>query len=438
MKEILSRIVFIVVDILSIILSIVLAFYLRGFVHFFEKTHTIPLSQYLTLYPLYIVVLIIFTSEGVYTRRYDFWHETRLILKALLYSLVIVLAYLALSKTIEDYSRAVIILSFLFMAFFIPLLKRSMKITLHKLGIWKKPAVIYGQDELLRREIFTNPYLGYVDALENEPKTVFINSAKMDHYSLRKVIDEQIRTNHEVIFIPLLNDFDLTQSQIYELSNARTNLISLQNRLKSRLRRAVKLLFDMLLAILLLPVLLPVMAIIALFIKKEEPEGSIFFRQERLGKDGKLFVCYKFRTMKEDSEKLLQDYLSKHPEEIEYYEKYHKYINDPRVTKIGAFLRKTSLDELPQIFNVLKVEMSFVGPRPYMPNEKDKIGESFETIAKVRPGITGLWQVSGRSEIDFYSRVEMDVWYIRNWNLWMDIVILTKTAKAVLAKEGAY
>jgi len=197
----------------------------------------------------------------------------------------------------------------------------------------------------------------------------------------------------------------------------------------------------MLLAILLLPILLPIMAIIALFIKKEEPEGSIFFRQERLGKDGNLFICYicyKFRTMKEDSEKLLQDYLSQHPEEMVYYEKYHKYINDPRVTKIGAFLRKTSLDELPQIFNVLKIEMSFVGPRPYMPNEKDKIGESFETIAKVRPGITGLWQVSGRSEIDFCKRVEMDVWYIRNWNLWMDIVILTKTAKAVLAKEGAY
>lgn len=194
----------------------------------------------------------------------------------------------------------------------------------------------------------------------------------------------------------------------------------------------------MFLALLLLPLLLPILAIIALLIKKEEPEGSILFKQERLGKDGKLFLCYKFRTMKEESDELLQGYLKDHPEEIVYYEKYHKYKNDPRVTKIGAILRKTSLDELPQIFNVLKMEMSFVGPRPYMPNEKKKMGEYFETIVRVRPGITGLWQVSGRSEVDFHSRVDMDVWYIRNWNLWMDIIILLKTAKTVVVREGAY
>jgi undecaprenyl-phosphate galactose phosphotransferase len=100
-------------------------------------------------------------------------------------------------------------------------------------------------------------------------------------------------------------------------------------------------------------------------------------------------------------------------------------------------LRKPSLDELPQIFNVLKGQMSFIGPRPYMLNEKEKIGQAVDTILSVKPGITGLWQVSGRSEVDFYSRVEMDVWYIRNWNLWMDFEILLKTIKTVLAREGA-
>jgi len=438
MREILSKIIFFAVDLVGIIISIFLAYQLRSVADFLEKAHTIPLHDYLTLFPIYIVVLSIFAYEGIYTRRYDFWHETRLILKALLFSLIAVLAYLALSKTIGNYSRIVVILSFLCMAFLIPVLKRVVKIALYKFGLWQKPAIIYGEDDLLQREIYSNPYLGYTEANEKDPKTVFINSRKMDYKTLKQTIDEQIGTNHEVIFIPLLNDFDLTQSQIYELSNVRTNLISLQNRLKSRLRRVTKLIFDMFLALLLLPLLLPILAIIALLIKKEEPEGSILFKQERLGKDGKLFLCYKFRTMKEESDELLQGYLKDHPEEIVYYEKYHKYKNDPRVTKIGAILRKTSLDELPQIFNVLKMEMSFVGPRPYMPNEKKKMGEYFETIVRVRPGITGLWQVSGRSEVDFHSRVDMDVWYIRNWNLWMDIIILLKTAKTVVVREGAY
>ncbi|MCF6201511.1 MAG: exopolysaccharide biosynthesis polyprenyl glycosylphosphotransferase [Hydrogenimonas sp.] len=438
MKETLSKIVFLIVDLAAIAISISLAYYLRNFVALFDTPHAIPLSKYMGFFPIYVVILTIFTYEGIYTRRYDFWHETRLVIKALFFSFIIVLAYLALSKTIENYSRAVIIFSFLIMMFFIPLLKRVTKLTLYKMKIWQKPAAIYGKDILLHNEIYANPYLGYIEAKNQEPKTIFINSRDMNHSSLKQIIDEQIRTNHEVIFIPLLNDFDLTQSQIYELSNIRTNLISLQNRLKSRYRRTLKYIFDYLFALLILPFLLPILAFIGFLIKKEEPNGTILFKQARLGKDGKAFICYKFRTMKENGEELLKAYLDKNPEEVDYYNTYHKYKNDPRVTKIGAFLRKTSLDELPQIFNIIKGEMSFVGPRPYMLNEKEKIGNKLETILKVRPGITGLWQVSGRSEVDFFDRIDMDVWYIRNWNLWMDIVILTKTVKAVLIKEGAY
>jgi undecaprenyl-phosphate galactose phosphotransferase len=141
--------------------------------------------------------------------------------------------------------------------------------------------------------------------------------------------------------------------------------------------------------------------------------------------------------MFEESDDRLTTYLKQHPEEVEFYNIYHKYKNDPRITNIGHTLRRTSLDELPQIFNVFKNEMSFIGPRPYMLNEKEKIGEKADTVLTVRPGITGLWQVSGRSDVDFHSRVKLDVWYIRNWNLWMDMVILLKTIKTVLIKEGA-
>ncbi len=141
--------------------------------------------------------------------------------------------------------------------------------------------------------------------------------------------------------------------------------------------------------------------------------------------------------MREDGDGILEAYLKEHPEEVENYKKYHKYENDPRITKIGNLLRRTSLDELPQIFNVYKREMSFIGPRPYMLNEKEKIGDALDALLMVRPGITGLWQVSGRSDVDFHSRVKLDVWYIRNWNLWMNFVILLKTIRTVLFRDGA-
>ena len=171
---------------------------------------------------------------------------------------------------------------------------------------------------------------------------------------------------------------------------------------------------------------------------KREDGGTVFFKQTRLGQYGKNFGCYKFRSMSENSDGLLQTYLDEYPQEIRNYEIYHKYENDPRITKIGRFLRKTSLDELPQIINVLKGEMSLIGPRPYMPDERVEMSESADIILAVKPGITGLWQVSGRNNVDFVSRVEMDVWYVRNWSIWSDIVILLKTIQVVLGRKGSY
>lgn len=181
----------------------------------------------------------------------------------------------------------------------------------------------------------------------------------------------------------------------------------------------------------------PVLVLIAFWIKKEDPKGEVFFLQRRLGVNGKEFMCYKFRSMYSD-QSFMQEWLEKNPEEAAYYRIYHKYMNDPRITKIGAFLRKTSLDELPQLINVLRGEMSLVGPRPYMVIEKKDIGKKAPLVLAVKPGITGMWQVSGRSDVNFDSRVEMDVWYMKNWSLWNDIVILIKTVQAVFKRDGAY
>jgi len=437
MKDLISKIIFILFDILIIAFSVYLAYILRST---FENLNvqTIPLSEHLALYPLYIILIILFTYEGIYTYRYDFWHESRLILKGVFFSVLIIFAYLAMTKSIQDYSRLIIGFSFLFIAILIPLSKNISKKLLHKLGLWQKKAKIYGDDPFLTDEIFGNPYLGYVQAKHGqEPSTVFVNSKNSDIGTLKKIISSQIKIRSEVIFIPLIDDYDLTHSHTYELSNTRTNLIVFKNRLKSRYRLILKKVSDFMLSLFIFPFLIPIMLYIAYRIKRDEPKQNIFFKQKRLGMEGKPFVCYKFQTMYENSDELLQKYLKEHPEEVRYYDTYHKYKKDPRITKIGHFLRRTSLDELPQIFNVFKAEMSFIGPRPYMMNEKEKIGEDIETVLTVKPGITGLWQVSGRSDVDFHSRVKLDVWYIRNWNLWMDLVILIKTIKTVLLKDGA-
>ncbi|PMP89287.1 MAG: undecaprenyl-phosphate galactose phosphotransferase WbaP, partial [Desulfurella sp.] len=165
----------------------------------------------------------------------------------------------------------------------------------------------------------------------------------------------------------------------------------------------------------------------------------VFYVSKRLGQNGKLFNFLKFRTMYKDNDRLLKEYLSKNKEARLEWEKYQKLKNfDPRVTRIGRFLRKTSLDELPQIINVLFGQMSLVGPRPYLPQELEKIGDSINTILLTKPGITGLWQVSGRNELDFQTRVDLDCFYVTNWSLWFDIVILLKTIYAVLKQKGAY
>ncbi len=438
MKEFSAKFIFVLIDIFAIFISLVLAYLLRNLLAgMFSGVDSYMLSNYTSFYPIYFITIILLAYEGIYTHRYDFWHESRVILKSLVFSFLILLAYLAMTKSVQDYSRAVIAFSFLFMAFFLPLFKNVCKKLLFKLGLWKRRAKVYGNDPFLNEEIFNNHYLGYVDAKERTPKTVFVNSHNEDLNTLTQIINQEIEKSHQVIFIPFMDAYDLTHSHIYRLSNTRNNLIVFQNRLKSRCRLWAKKLSDLGMFIIAFPLLTPIMLYIAYKIRKEEPGCSILFKQERLGKEGKIFVCYKFRTMFEESDEKLNAYLKEHPEEVEFYATYHKYQNDPRITKIGDTLRRTSLDELPQIFNIFKNEMSFIGPRPYMLNEKEEIGENVDTVLTVKPGITGLWQVSGRSDVDFHSRVGLDVWYIRNWNLWLDLVILLKTVKTVFIRKGA-
>jgi len=392
---------------------------------------------YSLVLPIYIVLVSMFIFDGLYAYRFDFWHESRLILRGILFSFIIIFAYFSLIDFQQLYHRDAIIFSFLIMAILLPISKIIIKKTLFSMGYWKIGVKILTENFNLEKEIFDNPYLGYIKSQRENVTIVFIDSHSSNERDIENLLDREIESKNQVIFIPIFDKYHFSNSKVFELTNVRTSLVVLQNRLKSKYRIYMTILYNYILAALIAPLLLPIIGIIALKIKKDS-EGPVFFKQRRLGKDGKEFLVYKFRTMYMDSDTMLQEYLNKHPEEVKNYELYHKYENDPRITRIGHFLRNTSLDEVAQIINVFKGEMNFMGPRPYMVEEKELIGdENHDIILKVNPGITGLWQVSGRSELSFQERVELDRWYIQNWSMWMDFVIFLKTIYVVLNRAGA-
>ncbi|SHI53124.1 sugar transferase [Lutispora thermophila] len=191
-----------------------------------------------------------------------------------------------------------------------------------------------------------------------------------------------------------------------------------------RFQIIVKNILDFIFSLLFLIILLPIFVIIAIVIKLDS-KGSAFFIQERVGKDGKLFKVYKFRTMYQNNKQMKID---------EYYTEE----NDPRITRIGRFLRKTSLDELPQLINIIKGEMSFIGPRPTLKYQVDQYNEFQMQRLKMRPGVTGWAQVNGRNSIPWSERIKYDVYYVNNYSLFFDLKILLKTVKVVLSHDGIY
>lgn len=200
--------------------------------------------------------------------------------------------------------------------------------------------------------------------------------------------------------------------------------------------RLVKRAVDVLGALLVLVVLAPVLAGIALLIRMDAP-GAVLYRQERMGQEGRIITILKFRTMCEDADQTLATILDTDPALRREYDRYHKLHDDPRVTRVGKVLRSYSLDELPQILNVLRGDMSLVGPRAYMPSELGEMRGLARTVLQCPPGITGLWQVSGRNHLSFADRVNLDVHYLQNWSPWLDLYLLVRTGPVVLSGDGA-
>lgn len=201
--------------------------------------------------------------------------------------------------------------------------------------------------------------------------------------------------------------------------------------------KVVKRGVDIALMVVSLPVVLLVLAVVALLVKLSSP-GPVFYSHRRIRRGGTFFSMWKFRTMCVNSADVLEEYLARHPEARAEWNRTHKLRDDPRVTPVGRFLRRYSLDELPQLWNVASGEMSLVGPRPIVAAEVEKYGDCFDCYCSVVPGLTGLWQVSGRSELSYDERVALDCEYVARWSLTKDAMILMKTLSSVVNQDGAY
>ena len=207
-----------------------------------------------------------------------------------------------------------------------------------------------------------------------------------------------------------------------------------QNIIYRFIKRAIDILAGLVGVILLIPLMIVVEII---RIAKKENQGPLFYEQLRIGKNGKQFRMYKFRSMCMNADDTLKEYLKNNEEARKEFKKYKKLKKDPRITKVGKVLRETSLDEFPQLINVLLGNMSLVGPRPYLPREKEDMGEYYSSIIKVKPGITGYWQIRGRSKTSFNDRLKMDLQYVNNCSLKNEIKILVKTFSKVFKRDGA-
>ncbi|WP_303841075.1 undecaprenyl-phosphate galactose phosphotransferase WbaP [Selenomonas ruminantium] len=293
-------------------------------------------------------------------------------------------------------------------------------------------------------DIIPNQYklLGKISEAEkivenSHVQNVIITVPGMERDKLQQLITTVQPHVRNLSYVPDLIGTPMMGVEAQVLFTEEILMLHLRNNLAMRRNKIYKRIFDLVCTICGGLLILPIIAMIALLVAIDN-RGNVIFAHRRIGKDGKEFPCYKFQSMVPNAQEILQDYLAKNPEARKEWDESFKLTNDPRVTKLGSFLRKTSLDELPQLWNVIKGDMSLVGPRPIVKKEIERYGEYFREYAMVLPGITGMWQASGRSDTTYEERVSMDTWYVRNWSVWLDIMYLAKTFTAVIFGKGAY
>ena len=307
-------------------------------------------------------------------------------------------------------------------------------------GLGLKPVAVLDDDAQGQQHVHGVPILGPVELapllLEGQrPAYAVFAMPDIPQHQLMSMIEGYGAKFSHVLVIPDLHGF----SSLWVASKSVGGMVGLELRQQVLLSDygVVKRCLDLAVTIVGGILSLPLLGLIACWIKLDS-RGPLLYGQTRIGQNGVRFKAWKFRSMVTDADNQLASCLERSPQLREEWERDHKLKHDPRITAAGRLLRRTSLDELPQLWNVLKGEMSLVGPRPITDEEVDKYGSNFELYKRVKGGITGLWQVSGRNDLSYDERVYWDLFYVRNWSVWLDLCILFRTIAAVLFSKGAY
>ena len=459
----------VIIDYISVICGIVSAYNLRLLLPFSESDMVLHIDYWYAyiITPL-VFIIVLFLNHG-YKIDTAYWEKVKIIFRSITIGIVLSIVLMYAGHILNNVSRLFVILSYGFILLYIILFRYILARTLIKLNVLAIPVLLVGAGktaELVDIHFNNMPLTMYkiVGFVDDNPKSsvlankyeclgkfsdaeavikkynipnVLVCAPGLESRKLVTLINKLQILVEKVTFVPELFGIPAANIQARGLMNEQTLILEVKNNLAQRRNRLFKRIFDITATVVGGILILPVALIVAVLIYLDSP-GPIVFGHKRVGQGGKEFPCYKFRSMVPNAQEALEIYLKENPEAREEWERDFKLKDDPRVTKIGKFLRKTSLDELPQLWNVLIGDMSLVGPRPIVRAEVEKYGEYINDFYLVPPGITGVWQVSGRSDTTYEERVLMDSWYVHNWSVWIDIVYLVKTVFAVIKSKGAY
>ncbi len=406
-------------------------------------------------------VLIAFARHGHYWRRMPFWSALRDMLGVSLAAMLCA-GFLEYSSHQQE-SRIFLVLTWLIFPLIAAMFRRIARDVLSRLGLWQMPVLIVGSGEAAEQAktaLHSEPGLGYrvvdtfdsdADALSrskhlNEPShwrrllqrrnaDMLVLALDTNDRGARELTESLVRARVPFSTMPRLDGLPVLGFGQTCFFSHDTVMFSYRNNLAKPGARAAKIIFDLTAALLLLLLSAPVLLAIVFAVKLDG--GPTLFAHRRIGANGREFSCFKFRSMVPDAETVLSLSLAKDAALALEWEASRKLRRDPRITTVGRFLRAASLDELPQLFNVLRLEMSLVGPRPIVRAEVARYAEDIAYYYETRPGLTGLWQVSGRSDATYRQRVQLDTWYVKNWTIWHDVAILAKTIPTVLKRQGA-
>lgn len=462
----LPAVIFALFDYLSLVVAGLFAVHLRNWIMTYSSFH---LSAAYFFFWLPLVFMLFLFFEGLYGKRMLVYQMTERIFLSCLGGTVFSVLLMFIAQVSGQVSRLFVLLYAALAFAFLSIVRIFICKVFKKVRAFQIPVLIVGagktadlvvhqirRDAGMRYRILgfledrkpfkdygpNMPILGGFDDLEKAAKetgvdTILIAAPGLPQDKLSDLIYRAQSLVKHVAVVPNLVAVPMSNVSVESFFDAKIMVLHIKNNLDNPWNRLLKRLFDICATVVGGILISPILLLIAIWVYHDSP-GPVIFKHRRVGKDGKEFNCYKFRSMCVNSKEVLEHLLATDPAAKAEWDKEFKLKDDPRITKSGAFLRKTSLDELPQLWNVLKGEMSLVGPRPIVQAEVERYDKFIKEYYSVLPGITGMWQTSGRSDIDYPERVQMDSWYVHNWSVWLDMVLLWRTVSVVLSHKGAY